>query len=115
MQNFGEGVVVVRMHLGYMEHPDVRGALRILKAGKLIKLHATKWTVVMGKEELLIGRGPLLWRLRLLLFVGLMKISTQADVYFGLGVDAGVSKEAVRITVSKKEGMEVARSIQGAA
>ncbi|MBA2320287.1 MAG: KUP/HAK/KT family potassium transporter [Deltaproteobacteria bacterium] len=106
--NFGENVVSVRMHVGYMETPDVRAALTTLKRRKLVKIHATRWTIVMGKEEIFLTEGiPLPRRISMVLYRSLLQVASQAHVWFGLGSDTGLSKEVVPVRVSRDGRMEV--------
>jgi KUP system potassium uptake protein len=105
--NFGENVVSVRMHVGYMETPDLRAALVTLKRRKLVKIHATHWTIVMGKEEILIAEGKLWWRIGFLVYRTLLQMASQAHIWFGLGSDPGLSKEVVPVRVTPAGGMEV--------
>jgi KUP system potassium uptake protein len=106
--NFGENVVSVRMHLGYMETPDVRAALTTLKRRKLVKIHATRWTIVMGKEEILLPEGMNIFRKSsFIVYRALLTFASQAHVWFGLGSDAGLSKEVVPVRVTREGAMEV--------
>lgn len=108
VEKYDEHVVTVRMHVGFMENPDVRDALRTLKAERRIKLREDHWTIVLGSEDLLLGSGPLLWKFRAALFQALMRFTTQAHAYFGLGNDHGVSREEIPIVV-RPGGMEIKR------
>jgi KUP system potassium uptake protein len=94
----GEGVVAVRMHVGFMEQPDVRQALTWLKTHRKIRIHAHRWTVVTGTEELAFDAGA---PLRLRLFAAMLRWSGQAHRWFGLGADAGVSKEVLPVRVRR--------------
>ena len=105
---FGENVVSVRMHVGYMETPDVRAALTTLKRRKLVKIHATRWTIVMGKEEILIPDSlALVHKVGLVLYRALLDFSSQAHIWFGLGSDSGLSKEVVPVRVTSEGAMQV--------
>ena len=106
--SFGENVVGVRMHVGYMETPDVRAALTTLKRRRLVKIHATRWTIVMGKEELLVPADLRISRkLGIILYRLMLQVSSQAHVWFGLGTDAGLSKEVVPVRIGQDGAMEV--------
>jgi KUP system potassium uptake protein len=114
----GGDVVSVRMRVGYMEQPDVRAALRDLKRRGAIRIHAIRWTIVSGVEEIVADRTlawwswltrprEALWLLRLRSFRQLMGSSAQIHRWFGLGSDTGVSKEVVPVRASP-HGMTVA-------
>jgi KUP system potassium uptake protein len=109
---YGEHVVSVRMHVGYMESPDVRQALWTLRQDKAIRIHSSRWTIVMGKESLVIESGSLLWRLRASLFSLLLQTAAQAHVWFGLSGDTGLSKEVIPVRVHPRRGMEVQVRLQ---
>lgn len=102
----GEGIVSVQMHVGYLEQPDVRKALRYLKEQGRINIHASRWTIVTGNEEILVSYGGPLWRARLLLFRAMMRLSIQIHRWFGLGHDTGVSKELIAVRAAPT-GMEI--------
>jgi KUP system potassium uptake protein len=104
VHRFAENVVSVRMHVGYMENPDVRAALHELRVTRQIRMHAARWTIVMGHEQVIVVGGPPLVRLQFLFFQSLMRFATQAHVYFGLGDDPGVSKEVVPVRVVRGRG-----------
>jgi KUP system potassium uptake protein len=95
------------MHVGYMEQPNTRAALVHLKQQRQIRIHATRWTIVMGREELLVEHGSPWWRLPYVLFGLLQQLGSEAHVWFGLGGDAGISKEVVPVRVGKDGVMEV--------
>lgn len=104
VSQFGSNVVAVRMHVGYMETPDVREALADLRKRRLIRLHQSRWTMVMGYEQIINGEGAPLSRLRVLLFQVLLRFATQAHVHFGLGDDPGVSKEVIPVRITRGHG-----------
>ncbi len=110
---FGEHIVAVRMHVGFMESPDVRKALWTLRHERAIRIHSSRWTIVMGKESIVIEGGSLWWRLRATLFSLLLQSASQAHVWFGLGGDTGLSKEIIPVRVRPKRGMEVQVRLQG--
>lgn len=109
---YGEHVVSVRMHVGYMESPDVRRALSELRHDKAIRIHSSRWTIVMGKESLVLDGGSAWWRLRASLFSLLLQTAAQAHVWFGLGGDTGLSKEIIPVRVHPGRGMEVQVRLQ---
>lgn len=97
VDELGGGVVSVRMHVGFMERADVRAALRWLESHELVRIHAVRWTIVVGREEVLSEGGNPLWRLRMALVAWMSTLSVQVHEWFGLGVDPGVSKELVPV------------------
>jgi KUP system potassium uptake protein len=105
----GSGVVSVRMHVGFMEQPDVRAALTWLKTHRKIRIHAHRWTVVTGLEELVFSPGG---ALRLRLFAWMMRWSGQATRWFGLGADAGVSREVLPVRVHRDGTMELTMNVE---
>ncbi|MEQ1501674.1 MAG: KUP/HAK/KT family potassium transporter [Myxococcota bacterium] len=107
VRQFGDNVTSVRMHVGYMESPNTRAALVHLKQQRQVRIHATRWTIVMGREELVVEPGGWWWRLPYLLFGLLQTVGGEAHVWFGLGGDTGISKEVVPVRVGKSGVMEV--------
>jgi KUP system potassium uptake protein len=105
----GPGVVSVQMHVGFMEQPDVRAALTWLKTHRKIRIHAHRWTVVTGLEELVFAPGS---SLRLRLFAWMMRWSGQATRWFGLGPDAGVSREVLPVRVHRDGTMELTMNLE---
>jgi KUP system potassium uptake protein len=93
----GGNIVSVRMHVGFMERADVRAALRWLENHDLVRVHAARWTIVVGREEFLSEGGGPLWRLRFSLVQWMSLLSIQVHEWFGLGTDAGVSKELIPV------------------
>ncbi|MFM2245120.1 MAG: hypothetical protein RL071_1194 [Pseudomonadota bacterium] len=104
VSTFEQNVVAVRMHVGYMETPDVRAALAELRATRTIRLHQSRWTMVMGYEQIINGDGSLVERIRVTLFQVLLRFATQAHVHFGLGDDPGVSKEVIPVRITRGHG-----------
>jgi KUP system potassium uptake protein len=107
----GERVTAVRMHLGYLEQPDVRAALIALKLRKLIKIHATRWTIVVGRDDVVLGPGPGLWKLRANLFRLMVWTSSRVVSWFGLERDTGVSEQTI-VARATARGMEVAITVR---
>jgi KUP system potassium uptake protein len=97
----GRNLVSVTATYGYMEQPDIRGALRELQARGEIHIPSERWIVEVGEEEIITHEGlaPLTW-LRVQLFRLILKLSTPAHKYLGLGYDAGVTKELIPIVFS---------------
>jgi K+ transporter len=97
VDDLGGGFVSVRMHVGFMERADVRAAHRYLESHELLRVHAVRWTIVVGREEVLSEGGGPLWRLRLAVVSWMSQLSVQVHEWFGFGIDAGVSKELVPV------------------
>ena len=90
-----------------MEQPDIRGALRELQAKGEIDIPSERWIIESGEEEIIIGDDiPTLRRLRIILFRLILRLSTPAYKFLGLGYDAGVSKEIIPVVFSG-EGVKV--------
>ena len=99
--NLGRNIVSVFGTYGYMEQPDIRGALRELQAAGEIDIPSERWIIVIGEEEIIIGDDlPFLRRLRVMLFRFILRLSTPAHRFFGLDYDAGVSKEMIPVESS---------------
>lgn len=99
--DLGRNIVAVSGTYGYMERPDVRGALRELQRRGRVDIPSERWIVVVGEEEIILRDdiSPLR-RLRLLLFRLILVLSTPAHRFFGLDYDAGVSKELIPVEFS---------------
>jgi KUP system potassium uptake protein len=98
----GRNIVSVTATYGYMEQPDVRGALRDLRRRGLIDIPSERWIIEVGEEEIILGPDLPFWRrLRLALFRLVLRLSTPAHKFFGLDYDAGVSKEIVPVVFSR--------------
>lgn len=106
--NLGRNIVCVCADYGYMEKPDIRGALQELQRRGEIHIPAERWIVVIGEEEIIVADDlPLLRRVRVSLFRSILHLSTPAHKFFGLGYDAGVSKEMIPVVFSR-DGVKVA-------
>jgi KUP system potassium uptake protein len=99
--NLGRNIVSVSGTYGYMERPDVRGALRELQLRGEVEIPSDRWIIVIGEEEIIVGDDLrfLPW-LRLQLFRLSLRLSTPAHRFFGLGYDAGISKELIPVEFS---------------
>ena len=53
--NLGRNIVSVSGTYGYMERPDVRGALRELQRRGEIDIPSDRWIIVIGEEDIIIG------------------------------------------------------------
>ena len=99
--NLGRNIVFVGGTYGYMERPDVRGALLELQSRGEIHIPSDRWIIVVGEEDIIIADDVgLLRRLRLLLFRQSLRMSTPAHKFFGLHFDAAVSKELIPVEFS---------------
>ena len=100
--NLGRNIVSVSGTYGYMERPDVRGALRELQARGMIDIPSERWIIVTGEEEIIVDDDlPLLDRLRVLLFRFSLRLSTPAHRFFGLNFDAAIAKELIPVEFSR--------------
>jgi KUP system potassium uptake protein len=100
--NLGRSIVSVSATYGYMERPDIRGALRELGRRGEIDIPSERWIIVIGEEEIIIDDDiPSLRRLRIQLFRLSLRLSTPAHRFFGLNFDAGVSKELIPVKFSR--------------
>jgi len=98
----GRNIVSVIATYGYMEQPDVRGALRDLQRQGLINIPSERWIIETGEEEIILSEDLPFWRrLRVILFRLILHLSTPAHKFFGLDYDAGVSKEIIPVVFSR--------------
>jgi KUP system potassium uptake protein len=90
-----------------MEQPDIRGALKELRRRGEITIPSERWIIEVGEEEILLDQSlPAFSRLRAGLFRWILRLSTPAHKYLGLGYDAGVSKEIIPIVIAS-DGVKV--------
>jgi KUP system potassium uptake protein len=102
--NLGRNIVSVSGTYGYLERPDVRGALRELQSRGEIDIPSERWIIVIGEEEIIISEEiSFLRKLRIQLFRISLHLSTPAHRFFGLNFDAGVSKELIPVKFSPDE------------
>jgi KUP system potassium uptake protein len=106
--DLGPKIVSVTGTYGYLEQPDIRGALRELQQRGEIHIPSERWIIEVGEEEILVADDlpPLDW-LKAVFFRFVLDISTPAHRFLGLGFDAGVSKEIIPVVFSRR-GVEVA-------
>jgi KUP system potassium uptake protein len=105
--NLGRNIVSVSGTYGYMERPDVRGALRELQRRGEVHIPSERWIIVIGEEEIIIADDlSFLHKWRVMLFRLILRLSTPAHQFFGLNYDAGVSKELIPIEFTK-DGVRV--------
>ncbi len=92
------GIVSVIVSYGYAERPDIRQALAELQQQGRLQIPSDRWIIEAGEEEILVGEdlGPL-DTIRLYLFRTILRLSTPAHRYLGLGSDAGVSKSVMPV------------------
>jgi KUP system potassium uptake protein len=101
--NIGHDIDSVIVTYGYMEQPDIRGALRELHRQGRIHIAAERWIIEVGEEEIITHRKLPWWRaLRVELFKWVLRLSTPAHKYFGLTFDAAVSKEIIPVVFGRK-------------
>ena len=81
-------VVSLQSTYGYMETPDVRGALADAKQSNKIRVPGDprRWLVLVGQENVIETQVGVLVRLRLSFFRTMLRNSVPAHLYFGLGV-----------------------------
>ncbi len=106
--DLGHNLVSVMGTYGYMEQPDIRGALRELQQRGEINIPSERWIIEVGEEEILIADNlPALQWLKAVFFRFVLSLSTPAHRFLGLGFDAAVSKEIIPVVFSAA-GVEVA-------
>lgn len=104
VRQFGDNVTAVCLHLGYMETPNTRAALAHLREMREVRVQATKWTIVMGREEVIVpDRG--FASVADQLFSLLAASAVQADHWFGVGSDTGISKEVIPLVFDRRGRM----------
>ena len=100
--NLGRDIDSVIGTYGYMEQPDIRGAVHELQAAGKIEIPSDRWIIESGEEEIITSDDlPTLRWLRIVFFRTILRLSTPAHKFLGLGYDAGVSKEIIPIVFSK--------------
>ncbi len=89
---------------GYLEQPDVRGALRDLQRANKVAIAADRWIVEVGEEDVIMDkRLSLLQKLRIQIFRWTLRLSTPAHKYLGLVYDAALSKEVIPVVFGPTE------------
>ncbi|RPI86488.1 MAG: K+ transporter [Planctomycetaceae bacterium] len=100
--NIGNDIDSVIATYGYMEQPDIRGALRQLHRQGKIHIAAERWIIEVGEEEIILDRSLAWWQvMQVSLFKWVLRLSTPAHKYFGLTFDAAVSKEIIPVVFSR--------------
>jgi KUP system potassium uptake protein len=104
----GHDIDSVIVSYGYMEQPNIRGALHELAQQGRLTIAANRWIIEVGEEEIILDTKLSFWQtLRVDLFKWTLRLSTPAHKYFGLTYDAAISKEIVPIIFSA-DGAKVA-------
>ena len=100
--DLGRKIVSVVGTYGYMEQPDIRGALRELQSKGEIDIPSERWIIESGEEEI-ITSGDLSYPrwIRVIFFRLILRLSTPAHKFLGLGYDAGVSKEIIPVDCAR--------------
>jgi KUP system potassium uptake protein len=107
VSELGHNIISITATYGYMEQPDIRGALKELRRRGEITIPSERWIIEVGEEEILLDQSlPFFDRLRANLFRWILRLSTPAHKYLGLGFDAGVSKEIIPIVIAR-DGVKV--------
>ncbi|MEJ7639325.1 MAG: KUP/HAK/KT family potassium transporter [Singulisphaera sp.] len=105
--DLGRNIVSIVGTYGYMEQPDIRGALRELQGKGEIDIPSERWIIESGEEEIITSDDlPFLRWLRIISFRLILRLSTPAHKFLGLGYDAGVSKEIIPVVFSR-DGVKV--------
>jgi KUP system potassium uptake protein len=100
----GHDIDSIMANYGYLEQPDVRGALRELQAAHKIDIAADRWIVEVGEEDVILDKSlSLLQKLRVSIFRWTLRLSTPAHKYLGLVYDAALSKEIIPVVFRAKE------------
>jgi KUP system potassium uptake protein len=107
VQDLGHNLVAVSATYGYMEQPDIRGALRELQERGEIVIPSDRWIIEVGEEEIIVADDLPIWTwVRVELFKFILRLSMPAHKFFGLDYDAGVSKELIPVQFSR-DGVRV--------
>jgi KUP system potassium uptake protein len=86
-----DGIVHVTTYVGYMEAPDITGALRLLDSAQTEgPINVDEASFFLSKLELTSGTTPTMPKWRKRLFIATSMFSTDASVYFGLPSDRTV-------------------------
>jgi len=98
----GNDIDSVIVTYGYMEQPDIRGALRELRQQGQLTIAAERWIIEVGEEEIILDKSlSFLQMLRVDLFKWTLRLSTPAHKYFGLTYDAAISKELIPVVFTR--------------
>jgi len=105
--DLGRNTVSVIATYGYMEQPNIRGALTELQRAGEINIPSERWIIEVGEEEIIVDDDVPRWIwIRIQLFRWILRLSTPAHKFFGLGSDAALSKELIPV-VFHREGATV--------
>ncbi len=101
VHSLGHDIDAVVVSYGYLEQPNVRGALRDLQAAGKISIAAERWIVEIGEEDVIADSSLSMFaRLRVIIYQWTLRLSTPAHKYLGLVYDAAISKEIVPVVFS---------------
>ena len=76
--------------------------MHALQARGEINIPSERWIVEVGEEEIIVDPNlTLAQKVRVILFKAILRSSTPAHKYFGLGFDAGISKETIPVTFNR--------------
>ncbi len=104
VNRLGHDIDSITASYGYLEQPDVRGALRDLQAAKQIDIAAERWIIEVGEEDVIMDPElSLLQKLRVAIFRWTLRLSTPAHKYLGLVYDAALSKEIIPVVFSPND------------
>lgn len=99
----GNDIDSVVVTYGYMEQPDIRGALRDLRQQGKLTIAAERWIIEVGEEEIILDKNLAIWQmLQVDLFKWTLRLSTPAHKYLGLAHDAAISKEIIPVVFSRQ-------------
>ncbi len=105
--HLGHNIVSISVTYGYMEQPDIRGALHQLQAQGAINIPSDRWIIVVGEEDLILSDDlPMFRWLRVALFRIILRLSTPAHKFLGLDYDAAMTKEIIPVLFAR-EGVKV--------
>lgn len=108
VKRLGNDIDSVTLSYGYMEEPDIRRGLKVMQKRGLINIHAERWIIEVGEEEIIISEKLSgFQKLRCAFFAWLLRMSTPAHKYLGLFYDAAVSKEVIPV-VFDPQGTRIA-------
>ncbi len=94
----GHDIDSIIVTYGYLEQPNIRGALRELQTAEKIDIEANRWIVEVGEEDVIVqANTPFIQMIRIWLFQWILRVSTPAHKYLGLIYDAALSKEIIPV------------------
>lgn len=101
--DFGNDLVSVKAHFGFMQQPDGFEVLRSLKSYSILKDDLHRCTIEAAEEELFIGDDAS-WvnKIRVYIYRFFSNISLPAYHYFGLDAKPGIAKTVIPILLNKE-------------